>query len=279
MPMTGEQDEATAYAEVNAILRDLLAGVQAILAEQFVGMYLYGSLASGDFSPETSDIDFLVVTDGELSRERVDALTALHARLSARPSGWALELEGSYIPRDPLRRYDARSARHLHIDRGAGQLHFEQHDSDWVIQRHILREYGVVLAGPPPAALIDTVEPRAVRDAVLDLLNGWWASFDRDSSKLEHTGYQAYAVLTMCRALYALEHGAIVSKPSAARWALRALGECWRPLIERALAWRDGAPFDDRDSTAAFIRYTVERSRRLAAGKEVTQLGSTNVNE
>jgi len=35
-----------------------------------------------------------------------------------------------------------------------------------------------------------------------------------------HTGeYRAYAILTRCRMLYTLEHGAIVSKPTAARWA------------------------------------------------------------
>ena len=31
---------------------------------------------------------------------------------------------------------------------------------------------------------------------------------------------EAYATLTMCRALYALEYGDIVSKPAAARWAI-----------------------------------------------------------
>ena len=39
----------TPYPEVNAILNVLLADVRAILGDQFVGFYLYGSLASGDF--------------------------------------------------------------------------------------------------------------------------------------------------------------------------------------------------------------------------------------
>jgi hypothetical protein len=29
----------------------------------------------------------------------------------------------------------------------------------WVIHRHMLREHGVVLAGPPPHTLIDPVQP------------------------------------------------------------------------------------------------------------------------
>lgn len=36
----------TPYSEVNAVLHELLSGVQMVLAGHFVGMYLGGSLAS-----------------------------------------------------------------------------------------------------------------------------------------------------------------------------------------------------------------------------------------
>jgi hypothetical protein len=42
--------------------------------------------------------------------------------------------------------------------------------------------------------------------------------------------YQAYAILTMCRALYTLQHGTVVSKSVAARWAQEVLGERWAAL-------------------------------------------------
>src|SRR5712692_6008792 len=96
----------TAYPAVNATLQELLTGARAILAKQFVGLYLYGSLSSGDFNPATSDIDFVVVTQGELPAESVAALEALHKRLWAESSHWAAHLEGAYIPRAALRRYD-----------------------------------------------------------------------------------------------------------------------------------------------------------------------------
>ena len=57
----------TPYPDVNEVLNLLLTNVKGILRDQFVGMYLYGSLSSGDFNPETSDIDFLVVTTDFLS--------------------------------------------------------------------------------------------------------------------------------------------------------------------------------------------------------------------
>ena len=56
----------TKYPEVNKILDLLLTSVSQVLGNQLVGMYLYGSLSSGDFDPQSSDIDFLVVTTSSL---------------------------------------------------------------------------------------------------------------------------------------------------------------------------------------------------------------------
>ena len=47
-----------------------------------------------------------------------------------------------------------------------------------------------------------------------------------------------FAILTMCRALYTLACGEVVSKPQAAAWAREALGTPWVQLIDRALLWR-----------------------------------------
>lgn len=249
----------TPYPDINAVLYELLAGVQAILGDRFVGLYLHGSLAGGDFTPRRSDIDFLVATAVELPEERVLALRALHAHLAAGASPWAAELEGSYIPLPALRRYDPACARHPHVERG-GSLNVEQHDSDWVIQRHILREKGICVAGPPPSTLIDPISPAELRQATLGLFRGWWVPMLRDPRRLRSSGYQAYAILTMCRILYTLHFGTIVSKPVAARWALETLDGRWTAVIAQALAWRDDLPLDCLDETLALIQYTLERS-------------------
>jgi hypothetical protein len=253
----------TPHPNINAILHELLAGVQAILGDHFVGLYLYGSLASGDFDPHRSDIDFVVVTASEPPDEVLPALEAMHARMAASGSKWAVKLEGAYIPQIALRRYDPAEAPCPYLNEGhfrVGRL-----GSDWVIQRHVLREQGVVVAGPAPQTLIDPVQPDDLRRAVLGILREWWSPMLHNPDPRLHGGeYQAYAVLTMCRALYTLQHGIIASKPVAARWAQAALGERWAALIERALAWRNGEPFDGLNETLDFIRYTLERSHDTA---------------
>ncbi len=253
----------TPYPDVNTLLSELLDGARGVLGRQFVGMMLYGSLASGDFD-EARDVDVLVVTDGDLSSETFAALAALHARMGQVESRWAVQLEISYIPLAALRRHDPAHATHPRLDRGQGErLHWMTHEVDWVVQRFALRESGLVVSGPPPASLIDPVSPDALRAAMRPLLQ-LREQFLRDHpTDLNFRGYQSYVVLTVCRMLYTLEHGTVVSKPVAARWALAALDKRWTTLIERALAGRQapgsGVLPEDVSGTFEFIRYALGR--------------------
>src|SRR5215207_9211459 len=146
----------TAHPDVNEILNRLLTNVQGILGDQFVGMYLFGSLANGDFDKH-SDIDVLVVTEENISGDGF--------------SPWAIQIEASYIPRTALRRFDPVNKLHPHMDRGDGEtLHMMSHESDWIVQRHILRERGIVITGASLKTLIDPVSPNDLRQAVVNVL-------------------------------------------------------------------------------------------------------------
>jgi hypothetical protein len=250
------QNQPTPYPEVNAVLQTLLSGVQAVLEDRFVGMYLYGSLASGDFDLQRSDIDFVVVTDGELPEGTVQALEEMHTRIWASGLPWTTKLEGSYVPRKSLNRYDPADAPHPAVNEG--RFYMACHDSDWVILRHVLREQEVILEGPSLRISLDPVQPNDLRQAVLAILREWWKPMLRNPNRLYDRGYQPYAVLTMCRMLYTLEHGTIVSKPVAARWALKTLGERWAGLIESTLARPSYGEAGNINETMDFIHYTLE---------------------
>lgn len=245
---------------MNAVLLRLLAEAQAVLGEAFVGLYLYGSLASGDFDPQRSDIDFVFVTNAVLPDEIIQQLAALHERLAASGLKWAAKLEGTYITQAALRRYHAADGPFPSINEG--HFYVAHHQSDWIIQRHILREYGVTLAGPPPHTLIDPVQPDDIRQAVRGILREWWLPMLSEPSQFRSTEYQAYAVLTMCRALHALDSGTIVSKPVAARWAQATLDQQWHALIDFAVMWQPGDQVDHFQAMLDFIHYTLDAARR-----------------
>ena len=64
--MSSTAGAPTPFPYVNSVLGLLLANLRDTLGDYFVGLYLHGSLAGGDFDPGHSDIDFLVVTTEEL---------------------------------------------------------------------------------------------------------------------------------------------------------------------------------------------------------------------
>src|SRR5687768_17114395 len=71
----------TPHPEVNSMLQELLESVGSILGSHLIGMYLDGSLANGDFDQD-SDIDFVAVTDEDISGDLFLALQAVHERLA-----------------------------------------------------------------------------------------------------------------------------------------------------------------------------------------------------
>jgi hypothetical protein len=254
----------TPYPDVNTLLAELLDGARAILGDDLVGLYLDGSLALGDFDPATSDIDFIAAVARPLSletellgRSSVSKLAAMHRRIRDSGRPFATELEGSYIHLSALRRHDPADAIFPNLERGPDEaLKFKEHHSDWVIHRYTVREHGIALFGPPPATLINPVSPDDVRAATAGVLRSWWATPEAAVAIARaHPGYLAYVVQTMCRALYALEYGAVVSKPAACRWALATGDACWHSLIEASL--REELNEAMRDELIAFVRYVV----------------------
>lgn len=248
----------TPFAAVNAVLQQLQTNVQTILGEQFIGLYLYGSLSSGDFNLNSSDVDFVVVTAATLPDNTIADLEKMHARLMTSSLKWATKLEGSYMPQHALRRYEPDAAPCPQINEG--RFYVGKHGSDWIIQRHILREQGIVVAGPPIRPFIDPVTPDNLRQAVRGVLQEWWFPMLQDPSWLQRRDYQAFATLTMCRVLYTLKWGEVASKPVSTQWAMTALPSQWAPLITHALAWPQEPQPDSLPETVAFIRYTVAHS-------------------
>jgi len=257
----------TFFPEVNAILQELLESIQSVLGAHFVGMYLEGSLANGDFDQD-SDIDFVVVTDVEVEEYLFAALQTMHDHIALLDSPWAIQLEGSYISQRALRRYDPTNDIHPNIERGEGErLKMTRHEEVWNVHRHILRERGITILGPDPRTLIDPVTPNALRSAMLPALTGWGTHLLNHPEEIRHRGYQSYIVLTLCRIRYTLQFGNVVSKPKAASWAKESMGGKWETLIDRAWEGRHHSqmPADAEQvrQTLDFIKYALEYSQQV----------------
>jgi hypothetical protein len=228
--------DPTAFAALNAVLGELVTTTQAILGNNFCGAYLQGSFAVGD-ADEHSDVDFLIVTHAEVSDDQVAALRPMHARFPTLDITWAQHLEGSYFPKDLLRRLDPSRQPCLYVDNGSPDLERSNHDNTAVV-RWVLREYGIALDGPDPRGLVDIVTADDLRSEVSGsmrehaqelriypgLLDEQWSAW-----------LQPHVVLSYCRMLHTLHTGRVGSKLAAGRWGLGALDSNWAPLIQHAL--------------------------------------------
>lgn len=263
MNLSKLNESPTRYPEVNAVLRDLLKDIQDVLDSHLVGMYLEGSLANGDFD-EDSDIDFVVVTDEDVSEGVFAKLYAMHERINLLDTRRSINLEGSYISTHALRRFDPDHANYPHIEFGFGErLKMVYHDQTWNVHRFILRERGITIMGPAPKTLIDPISANELRQAMLPALQGWATHILNNPKEIAYREYQSYTVLSLCRILYTLEFGDIASKHKAARWVKETQGEQWHGLIDQAWIGRHNsqlpASTDDINHTLDLIRYALDR--------------------
>jgi hypothetical protein len=243
------------YHEVNTIVQDLLKGAKSILGNQLLGMYLHGSLASGDFNSETSDIDYVFVLSDKPDDDTVFALRNLHERLNNENPKWAKKLEGTYIPQKEFRRYNPDDGPYPSTNEG--EFYLAKHETHWVLARHLLLENGVIIYGINPRDLLDPVSASDIKQAILEFLNGWWSYILNNPERLQSVEYQSYATLTMCRALYTLANEKIASKPVSAKWAQRVHSQ-WNDLIAWAISWNQNTVPNKFEETREFIRYTLQ---------------------
>lgn len=236
------------------VLDALLEGTRSALGDNLVSVYLRGSLATGDFSA-TSDLDVLTVTERPINDVELAALVALHARLAALPSPYAHRFEVAYIDRTAVRRFTP-GQRHPTLYWGK-ELTRSEHDHNWILERWTVREHGVPLLGPDPKALIDPISADELRIAVRGRLSDWVLWADQPASP---DWPIVYTVETMCRALYTLAHGELVSKARAVAWAVATLPQPWCATVDRSQSWRASAAVDRttiEQEVLQFVRWAV----------------------
>src|SRR5581483_8200205 len=222
----------TPYQELNKVLGALVDNAQDVLEGSFVGAYLQGSFAVGDFDLH-SDVDFIIVVTEELSRNQVDSLQSIHNRIFALESPWAQHLEGSYFPKALLRDPAEGGKKLWYLDHGARSLIRSAHCNTLIV-RWVVREKGVTLAGPQPNTLVEPVSTEMLRMEMLGVIKGWGQEIIAAPQPYNNRFYQTYIVLSYCRMLHDLSEGRPGSKLAGAEWAKVNLEPVWSGLIDRA---------------------------------------------
>jgi len=247
----------TPYPAINTLLSEWVAGLERLLGENTVGLYLSGSLAYGDFVPERSDIDLQAVVRTPLTREELEAVEQLHKEIERCCPRWTGRVECSYVPLEllPERMPPAKPRPWW----GFGIMYAEAPaGNEWIINHYLLSRDGIALQGPafnelvPPIA-IDDVRQASARDLFRE-----WVPKIEEPAWLSTSHHQSYLVLNLCRILLTVIRGELGSKKVAAQWAEAAYPQ-WRDLIEEAERWAYGNQMRRQADAVAFLRFAVDR--------------------
>jgi hypothetical protein len=264
----------TPYPELNEVLRDLVDNVRVALGDSFIGAYLQGSFAIGDFDLY-SDVDFVIAVRDELTSTQVARLQAIHKRIYDLPCEWAKHLEGSYFPVAILRDHDRSGSPLWYLDHGSQALVRSDH-CNTVPVRRIVRENGIALAGPKPATLVDPISTDILRHHIAGAIADWGCEILEAPDRYRNRFYQGFIVLNLCRMLHDLVAGYPGSKRAGASWAKSTFDPKWSPLIDRAWSGRPNPavsvrkPANSADfaSTLDFVAFIVNESKRYALGDQ-----------
>ncbi|MEK6405321.1 MAG: aminoglycoside adenylyltransferase domain-containing protein [Acidobacteriota bacterium] len=215
---------------VSALLQELAAQLPVLLGRNLVGFYVYGSLTQRAFNPKRSDIDCIVVTQRDLSDAQFRRLDGWLAR-SAELNPWTARLQILFLIKNEILTLNSKACLYQF-----GRLKRSGSDGNPIIWMNVLKS-GVVLYGPRPELFVPEITPEILFHALKREVGYLREEISEkpESEWRNVPSYRAYAVLTLCRILYSFRKGTIVSKPRAARWAIKHLPEEWREIILQAL--------------------------------------------
>jgi hypothetical protein len=236
---------------------DLLARLDRALPGRIDGFYVVGSACMGAFREGRSDVDFVALVSGELSRADLTRLGAMHAGRWAsalvRDVGlrrrWPLVANGIYLrPGDLAKSPLGVTPLAGHVSgrfRIAERTGLDVNPITW----YVLARHGIAVRGPAPRQLQIRTDPAELRAWTLGNLNSYWwrwAQRARRSGLNRATmlgrRYTSAGVLGAPRLHYTIATGEIATKEAAGAYALDVFDPRWRPLIEDALAWWRKAP-------------------------------------
>ena len=204
----------------------------AALADDFVGLYAYGSAVAGGFDPGVSDLDLVAVTARDAVDLDVGVLDRVHRLFVANHPDWSDRLEVVYIGDRTLRDFRTSGADLAVISPGE-PFHLSGPVRDWLQNWYLVRETSITLAGRPAAEVFPEIDLEEYLSAVAAYAR-WLSSRDLDALS---PGALAYTVLSLCRAMRTVKTRQVCSKQEGAVWVAD-IAPTSASLIETAWACR-----------------------------------------
>ena len=215
--------------DLSALLHEIARDFPALLENNLVGVYLWGSLTYEAFDERCSDVDGIVVTHSAID-DRAFAALERWFRSARKRNPWTDRLDMRFVIDQEFLDKTSRCCGFQF-----GKLARHGSDGNPLIWINI-GQSGITLWGKQAKRVAPEVTDQCLNDALLlelDYLKEDLATHAGDHSDRAFK-HNAYAVLTACRIFYTAYHRTLVSKERASGWAMEAFPEPWRTVITTA---------------------------------------------
>lgn len=253
-------------------IQTMAEAVQAILHEKMLAFYLFGSLVLHDFKPGWSDVDFLCLTDGEVTGKQAEDLLTLRQAL-ALANGESLYrcFEGAFVS---FEEFQAGVYSKVVYWGTSGQRITSSYSFDAFSLYELLHD-GVLVSGKEIRSELKPPGLGKLREAVISHLE----SIRKHALTTDESLYSCGWLLDIARGLYTLRTGKVIAKTAAGKWAL-AQGLCPDPiLLVRTLEIRNNPlRYKDEPETKKWLSSLGDVVQRFAdvLEREILLISASN---
>lgn len=228
---------------------DFVVQLELILTDNLKSMYLLGSIALGDFRVDSSDIDFLVITEEKMTEDDLSKIDMLHSNLND-TSIWGQRIEVSYISVDTLNSDSVIGQNRPYYN--SGKLSCEPYGQEWYIDKYILITKGVLIYGCSINRTIDEISVKELKCASIKFFRENLKPLIESSNNLS-SEYLVFVTLSICRILYTLKEEAVTSKSESVDWLDQYTQYKYSDALNEAINWKLEKEFVRRDESIVFM--------------------------
>jgi predicted nucleotidyltransferase len=247
--------------EIKTLLDNIANKTEKLFGDNFVGLYVHGSIAMNCFNPLVSDVDFLVVVHNKMSIEGKRGLAniLLNEKYNV-PKGIEMSVVLLQYTQNPVfpTPFEFHFGKEWAEKYRRNEIDFSKENSDPDLAAHftVIKKRGITWRGLPIDEVFSDIQKEFYVKSLL---------YDFDDLDKNILANPVYGILNACRTIPNLKDNLALSKKEGGEWALKNFDKQYFPIVRQALSsYETGEKFleldnEMRDSFVRYVKGLVEK--------------------
>jgi hypothetical protein len=258
---------------VEKVIEDYINLFNKHFPETIEGLYIHGSIALNAYVDDSSDIDFITLTNRRLTEEDSEALSSIHRTIANKYM--KPELDGVYALNEDIGKfYNTYDNNYKYPYYNNGELIFGVYFNFNPITWWVLKSKGLRILGSEIEDFGLEIQPQELSSYVLENMNTYWANrIKMAENSIENLVKMPadeidfeieWTVLGLLRQFYTIKEFDIVSKLGAGEYGLTQIPVEWHNIIKEAMNIRKGvkaeifsSEMERLDNTIKFSKFVI----------------------